>query len=138
MKEKMTLIPVTRWAKLKEDKEGHRNQRLSARMAMTAILLFRGVVVARRVIQAPKEADGGAVANIPTQASWPVIRVGSDGGVMRGCGDRFGRPSSRVAYRGCSFLVGCNCSCRDHDGKLAGQQGGAAMQLRTIKLLLGM
>lgn len=29
------------------------------------------------------------MANIPTQASWPVIEVGSDGGVMRGCGVPF-------------------------------------------------
>lgn len=57
-KEKMTLMSVSKWARLKEDKEGHRDQRLSARMAMTEILLFRGVVVSRRLFQAPEEAEG--------------------------------------------------------------------------------
>ena len=73
-------------------------------------------------IQAPEEVEGGGKTNIPTEASWPVIEVDSDGGVMRRpvLGDR-----SRVAYRGCSVLVGYTCSCRNHDGELAEIQDSA-------------
>jgi hypothetical protein len=47
---------------------------------------------------------------------------------------RFGRPWSRLTE---VVLVGCKCSCRDHDGELAAIQDGAAVQMRALKLLLG-
>lgn len=62
--------------------------------------------------------------------------VGSDGGVMRGCGDPFWETVEQ-AYRSCSVLVGCKCSCRDHDGGLAAIQDGAAVQMRALRLLPG-
>jgi hypothetical protein len=40
---------------------------------------------------------------------------------MRGCGDPFWETVEQ-AYRGCSVLVGCKCSCRGHDGELAAIQ----------------
>lgn len=44
----------------------------------------------QKVVPGARGSRGaGVMANIPTQASWPVIEVGSDGGVMRGCGVPF-------------------------------------------------
>lgn len=57
-------------------------------------------MVPRRRFQGPEQEGGGGKTNIPTQARWPVIVVGSDGGVMRGCGDPFWETVER-AYRSC-------------------------------------
>jgi hypothetical protein len=74
------------------------------------------------------------VANIPRQASWPVIEVGSDGGVMRGCGDPFWETVEQGGLHRLQLPSGCNCSCRNHDEKLTGIQearGNAVGQVQV-------
>lgn len=81
---KMTLMSVSKWARLKVDKEGHRDQRLTADGAAgndKEILLLRGMEVSKGVIQRQRENQRrGRRANIPTQASWPVIEGRRPGG----------------------------------------------------------
>lgn len=103
-------------------------------MAVTGVLLFRGVEVSRRMFQAP-EAAGGENDQYTDTSELACDRSG----FRRRRNAWLRRPvlgdgESRVAYRGCSFLAGCSCSCRKHDEELAGIQDGAAMPLRTFKL----
>ena len=109
-KEKMTLISVSNWAKLKEGREGQLGPKAVSSDGNDRNSCCSVGWCPEGSSRRQKEQKAGVRANIPTQASWPVIEVGSDGGVMRGCGDPFGKPWSRVAYRGCSFLVGANAA----------------------------
>lgn len=77
------------------------------------------------LFQAAEEVEGGGKCQY-TGAS----ETACDGGVA--AATCFRRAWSRPAYRGCSVLVGCKCSCRDHDGELAAVQDGAAMQSRAL------
>lgn len=74
MKEKMTLMSAPNCTRLEEDKEGQ-DQRLSARLAMTEILAFRGMGsgVQGIVPKARGSKKAGLGANIPIQASWPGL-----------------------------------------------------------------
>ena len=49
---------------------------------------------------------GGAMANMPTQASRPVMEVGSGGGVMSGCGDPFWETVEQGGLQNLQLLVG--------------------------------
>ena len=58
----MTLMSVSKRARLKVDKEGHRNQRpraVSAAGNDKEILLLRGMEVSKGVIQRPEKTKGG-------------------------------------------------------------------------------
>jgi len=104
----------------KENKEGHRGQRLSARMAMTEFLLFRGMRCPGAYSRRRKDQRAGVRANIPTQANGPVIEVGMDGGVMRGCGNPFWETVEQGGLQRLQRLVGRECSSRNQNRGLAG------------------
>lgn len=80
----MTLMSVSKRARLKVDKEGHGDQRRTARLAMTKKswdLLLRGMEVSKGVIQRQRKPKAGATSQYTDTSELACDRgqVGSDG-----------------------------------------------------------